>query len=62
MASHYIIFEKKIAQTHHTLTRGYHTPNNPMDEACAIRRTLQQVVECPFAVISLFEVVVRVRD
>ena len=62
MISHYFIIEKRIAQAHHTLTRVYHNPHKPYGEACAMRRTLQQVCGCFFAVISLFEVVVRVRD
>lgn len=44
MVSHYFIVEKRIAQAHHTLTRVYHNPQHPMDEACAIRRTLQRVL------------------
>ena len=41
---------------------GLPHPHKPYGEACAIMRTLQQVIVCTFAVISLFEVVVRVRD
>ena len=63
MASHYIIFEKKdSADAPYSDTASTTTHNDLMDEACAIMRTLQQVVVCTFAVISLFEVVVRVRD
>lgn len=63
MASHYNIFEKKdSAGPPYSDTGSTTTHNNSMDEACAIRRTLQRVVVCPFAKISPFEVVVRVRD
>ena len=63
MASHYIIFEKKdSAGPPYSDTGSTTTHNDLMDEACAIMRTLQQVVVCTFAVVSLFEVVVRVRD
>ena len=49
MVSPYFIFEKRLAQTHHTLTRVYHNPTNSMVEACAIKHTLQRVGECSFA-------------
>lgn len=41
MVSPYFIFEKRLAQTHHTLTRVYHNPQHHMEEACANWRMLQ---------------------
>ena len=57
MASLYFIFEKRLAQTHHTLTRVYHNPQHHMEEACANWRMLQLMLFFAKSLFSRWEFV-----